>query len=236
MLIGFKTKIKHITNDQINYIIDNSGQSLYMWNKLLANYQEEIFFSSNMFTASSIKHYPNINKINYGKFKEDWMIPLNSRSLVFTVKKLKQTFKMFLKKVGSYPQFKGKYDNKRSFTTDNVKLTNDGLIPPKFKGKPFKLAHGYDILKDKDIKNVTFTKIHNDYYLSFNYDDGEVESNNVLPQSVIGLDWSPNKLYIDNNNNQGYNLPDHKKYINKIVNLQRVVSNKTKNSNNIKKM
>jgi transposase len=201
MLTGFKTKIKHITNDQIDYIVDNSGQSLVIWNKLLSNYQEEIFTSGNMFTASTVKHYPNINKINHGRFKEDWMIPLNSKNLVFTVKKLKQSFKMFIKKVGGYPQFKGKYDNKQSFTTDNVKLTSDGLIPLKFNSKPFELAYGYDILHGKDIKNITFTKIHNNYYLSFNYDDMEVESDDVLHQSIIGLDWSPSKLYIDNNNN-----------------------------------
>ena len=152
------------------------------------------------------------------------------------------------KKVGR-PKFKSKKDHRDSFTLYMIK--KEGLIDfnsrtifiPKLKDTKFKIANSS--LRSKWIEwfleatplNMTISRnACGEYYCSILFEREQDLEQSIRLSNSVGLDFSPNSLYIDNNNNPALNYKPYKQ-INKkkLTKLQRKLSRKQKGSKNREK-
>ena len=152
------------------------------------------------------------------------------------------------RKVG-YPKFKSKKSHKDSFTLcmiktkDLVNFNSRTIFIPKLKDTKFRIANSS--LKSKWIEwfleatplNMTISRnACGEYYCSILFEREQDLEQNIRLSNSIGLDFSPNNLYIDNNNNTAPNYKPYKQ-INKkkLTKLQRRLSRKQKGSKNREK-
>ena len=152
------------------------------------------------------------------------------------------------RKVG-FPKFKSKKDHKDSFTVYMIK--KEGLIDfnsrtvliPKLKSTKFRIANSS--LKSKWIEwfleatplNMTVSRnACGEYYCSIAFEKEQSLEQRIELSSSIGLDFSPDSLYVDNNNNTAPNYRPYKQ-INKkkLAKLQRNLARKQKDSSNREK-
>lgn len=152
------------------------------------------------------------------------------------------------KKVG-YPKFKSKKDRRDSFSLYMIK--KEGLIDfnsrtifiPKLKDTKFRIASSS--LRSKWIEwfleavplNMTISKnACGEYYCSVLFEKEQDLEQNISLSNSVGLDFSPNSLYVDNNNNTAPNYKPYKQLNSKkLTKLQRNLSRKQKGSNNREK-
>ena len=152
------------------------------------------------------------------------------------------------KKVG-YPKFKSKKSHKDSFTLYMIK--SEGLVDfcsktvfiPKLKNTEFRIANSS--LKSKWIEwfleatplNMTVSRnACGEYYCSILFERKQDLEQNIRLSNSIGLDFSPNNLYIDSNNNPAPNYRPYKQLNKKkLTKLQRKLARKQKGSNNREK-
>ena len=152
------------------------------------------------------------------------------------------------KKVG-YPKFKSKKSHRDSFSL--YMLKKEGLIDfnsrtifiPKLKDTKFRIANSS--LKSKWIEwflgaaplNMTVSRnACGEYYCSVLFEKVQDLEQNINLSNSIGLDFSPNHLYVDCNNNSAPNYKPHKQLNKKkLAKLQRNLARKKKGSNNREK-
>ena len=161
-------------------------------------------------------------------------------------KSLKRTRKG--RKVG-YPKFKSKKQHKDSFTLHMIKEENlvdfeaRVILIPKLKDTKFRIANSS--LKSKwiqwflEARPLSMTISRNacgEYYCSILFEREQDVIQNIKLSNSIGLDFSPNSLYIDSNNNAALNYKPYKQLNKKkLAKLQRRLSRKQKGSNNWEK-
>ena len=152
------------------------------------------------------------------------------------------------RKVG-YPKFKSKKSHKDSFTLymikikDLVDFDSRTIFIPKLKDTKFRIANSS--LKSKWIEwfleatPLSMTISRNacgEYYCSILFERKQDLEQNIRLSNSIGLDFSPNNLYIDSNNNTAPNYKPYKQINNKkLTKLQRRLARKKKGSNNREK-
>ena len=152
------------------------------------------------------------------------------------------------RKVG-YPKFKSKKSHKDSFTlcmirTENLVDFNSKIIfIPKLKNTKFRIANSS--LKSKWIEwfleatplNMTVSRnACGEYYCSILFEKEQDLEQNIRLSNSIGLDFSPNNLYIDSNNNPAPNYKPYKQLNKKkLTKLQRRLTRKQKGSKNREK-
>ena len=152
------------------------------------------------------------------------------------------------KKVG-YPKFKSKKQHKDSFTLYVIR--KKGLVNfeartifiPKLKDTKFRIANSS--LKSKwidwflEAKPLSMTVSRNacgEYYCSIVFEREQDIIQNIRLSNSIGLDFSPNSLYVDSNNNPAPNYKPYKQLNKKkLAKLQRNLSRKQKGINNREK-
>ena len=152
------------------------------------------------------------------------------------------------KKVG-YPKFKTKKDHKDSFTLHMIKkeslidFNSRTIFIPKLKDTKFRIANSS--LRSKwmewflEAVPLSMTISRNacgEYYCSILFEREQELEQNIKLSNSIGLDFSPNSLYIDSSNNSA---PGYKPYkqlnSKKLTKLQRRLARKQKGSNNREK-
>ena len=152
------------------------------------------------------------------------------------------------KKVG-FPKFKSKKSHKDSFTLcmiktkDLVNFNSRTIFIPKLKDTKFRIANSS--LKSKWIEwflkatPLSMTVSRNacgEYYCSILFERGQDLEQNIRLSNSVGLDFSPNNLYIDSSNNSAPNYKSYKQLNKKkLAKLQRNLSRKQKGSNNREK-
>ena len=152
------------------------------------------------------------------------------------------------RKVG-YPKFKSKKSHKDSFTLnmirkeDLVDFDSRTIFIPKLKDTKFRIANSS--LKSKWIEwfleavplSITISRnVCGEYYCSILFEKEQDLEQNIRLSNSIGLDFSPNSLYIDSNNNSAPNYKPYKQINNKkLTKLQRRLARKQKGSNNREK-
>ena len=152
------------------------------------------------------------------------------------------------RKVG-YPKFKSKKQHKDSFTLYSIR--KEGLVDfkartifiPKLKDTKFRIANSS--LKSKwlqwflEARPLSMTISRNtcgEYYCSILLEREQDAIQNISLSNSVGLDFSPNNLYVDNNNNIAPNYKSYKQLNKKkLKKLQRNLSRKQKGSNNWEK-
>ena len=152
------------------------------------------------------------------------------------------------KKVG-YPKFKAKKDHRDSFTLYVIRKENlidfnsRTIFIPKLKDTKFRIANSS--LKSKWMEwfleatplNMTVSRnACDEYYCSVLFEKEQDLEQNIRLSNSIGLDFSPNNLYIDSNNNIAPNYKPYKRLNSKkLTKLQRRLARKKKGSNNREK-
>ena len=152
------------------------------------------------------------------------------------------------RKVG-YPKFKSKKQHKDSFTLHMIR--EEGLVDfktrtifiPKLKDTKFRISDS--TLKSKwlqwflEARPLSMTISRNacgEYYCSILFEREQDIIQNIKLSNSIGLDFSPNNLYIDSSNNSAPNYKPYKQLNKKkLTKLQRNLSRKQKGSNNREK-
>ena len=152
------------------------------------------------------------------------------------------------RKVG-FPKFKSKKDHKDSFSLYSIRKKNlidfesRIIFIPKLKDTKFRIANSS--LKSKWIEwllgatPLSITVSRNacgEYYCSILFGREQDLEQSVKLSNSIGLDFSPNNLYIDSNNNSAPNYKPYKQLNKKkLTKLQRNLARKQKGSNNREK-
>ena len=152
------------------------------------------------------------------------------------------------KKVG-YPKFKSKKSHRDTFTVfmirkeDLVDFNSRTVFIPRLKNTRFRIASSS--LKSKWIEwfleavplNMTVSRnACGEYYCSILFEREQDLEQNIKLSNSIGLDFSPNNLCIDSNNNSAPNYKPYKQLNKKkLTKLQRNLARKKKGSNNREK-
>ena len=152
------------------------------------------------------------------------------------------------KKVGR-PKYKSKKSHEDSFNLHMIR--KEGLVDfntrtifiPKLKDTKFRIANSS--LKSKWIEwfleatplNMTISRnACGEYYCSVLFEREQDLEQNIRLSNSIGLDFSPNNLYIDSNNNPAPNYKPYKQLNSKkLTKLQRSLARKQKGSKNREK-
>ena len=152
------------------------------------------------------------------------------------------------RKVG-YPEFKSKKQHKDSFTLFMIREENlvdfkaRTIFIPKLKDTKFRIANStlkskwlQWFLKAKPLSMTISKNACGEYYCSIVFEREQDILQNVSLSNSIGLDFSPNNLYIDSSNNSAPNYKPYKQLNKKkLAKLQRNLSRKQKGSNNREK-
>ena len=152
------------------------------------------------------------------------------------------------RKIG-YPKFKSKKSHRDSFTLnmirkeDLVDFNSRTIFIPKLKDTKFRIANSS--LKSKWIEwflgatPLSMTISRNacgEYYCSILFEKKQDLRQNIRLSNSVGLDFSPNSLYVDSNNNTAPNYKPYKQINNKkLTKLQRRLARKKEGSNNREK-
>ena len=152
------------------------------------------------------------------------------------------------RKIG-FPKFKVKKDHKDSFAIymikkeDLIDFNSRTIFIPKLKDTKFRIANSS--LKSKwmewflEAVPLSMTVSRNacgEYYCSVVFEKEQDLEQSISLSNSIGLDFSPNSLYVDSNNSTSPNYKPQKQLNKKkLVKLQRNLARKQKGSNNREK-
>jgi len=204
----------------------------YYLNKKQTLYKEA---KNNLSCYETIKDLINLYK-EYPFLKE-----IDSMSLRCALFDLDNAYTKFFKEKIGYPKYKRKY-GKNSYRTNYIKSTYKNKIYeniildlnkkqitlPKLKQVKIRGYRNIKEIKGRII-NATITREANKYYVSVVYEQ-DIEINNTIPTSIVGIDLGIKDLVITSDNEKAI-----KKYEKRIKQIQKELSRKQPKSNNFYK-
>ena len=127
---SFKFRI-YPNEDQEILLVKHFGACRFVFNHYL-NKRKETYLEDN----KSLNYYDNANDLTQLKKDEDyiWLKEINSQSLQSSLRNLDTAYGKFFRKQTKFPRFKSKYDRQSFKIPQFVKLEENELIIPKFKG------------------------------------------------------------------------------------------------------
>ena len=128
-----------------------------------------------------------------------WLKEADSQALKYACRQVDNAYQRFFKKLGGYPKFRSKRDAVQSYTTTNAASIH---CEP---GRVSLPCLGWITVPDKrklpdnaNICRATVIRDHGQYYISVIYKtDDTVTVHPVDEDSVIGLDYKSDGLYVD---------------------------------------
>ena len=169
------------------------------------------------------------------KKEYEFLKEVDSISLQQSLRHLDAAYSNFFKnKETRFPKFKSK-KNDKSYTTvatnNNIKLYDKYITLPKLKEVRIKIHR--EIKQEEKIKSVIISRVSNKYYVSLvvTYEAKEIVCSKI--ESVIGLDYSMDKLFVSSDKEYQTNkesLHNYKKYEEKLALYQRRLSKCMKQS------
>ena len=222
---AFKFRI-YPTEAQKTLIHMTLGHNRFLWNKMLEDKQRHYELTKN-----SLHLTPAQYKNDYPFLKD-----VDSLSLANTQLNLEKAFRMFFKRKQDLPKFHSKkqdYGYTTNLVNHNIVLLKGYIKLPKL--GDVKIKQHRVIPNEMTLKSVTVSKSSTSkYYVSILYEYQKEITKQVVKQS-IGLDFSMNHFYVDD---QGFKL-DYPKDIqtdySKLRILQRSLSRRIKGSSNYHK-
>lgn len=222
------------TEDQEVFFAKSFGCCRKIWNLMLSDRIE-----SYKATGKSEKKTPAQYKEKYPYLKE-----VDSLALANVYMDLERAYQNFFNKRSRFPKFKSLKRARKAYTTNNqkgsiaisdskIKLPKVGLVKAKIHR---------EAPDDWVIKSATISKSSdNKYYVSVLF---EFEEKAVIPSvfdTVLGLDYKSDGLYMDSNGNIGTNHKYYRESQKKLAKEQRRLSrkkgskkNETKSNNYLK--
>lgn len=218
---GYKYRLKP-TEAQINIFSQTFGCVRKIWNVLLDEAKNGKF-----------------RKITEIKEEYPYMKLVDSQALTSTWKYLNQTFKQVAHKKCGYPNFKAKNYSSKTYTThsdcSNLKIKSKRIYLRKV--GDVKIVMHRDLPKDSKIKHATISRVADEYYISLTVEYTKVVK--TKKQDIIymlGLDYSPSLLYVDQEGESPKHIEQFIKEIKtcelKIKKLSKIMSRREKGSQN----
>ena len=198
------------------------GSVRFVYNKLLNKQEESNEYMSKVDSNNYCNH---VLKIEY-----PWLKEVDKFSLTNSIFNLNEAYRRYFNKLSNKPVYKSKRYSRNSYTTNftnnNIEIGDDYIKLPKVKKVKAKI-HRFPN-KNWKIKQATISKqSDNKYYVSvlFEYEK-EIINNTIDTSKSIGLDYTSNGLYVDDNGNVGSNHKYFKESKNKLAKLQKRLAKK----------
>jgi len=219
---SFKFRI-YPNEDQEILLVKHFGACRFVFNHYL-NKRKETYLEDN----KSLNYYDNANDLTQLKKDEDyiWLKEINSQSLQSSLRNLDTAYGKFFRKQTKFPRFKSKYDRQSFKIPQFVKLEENELIIPKFKG-------GIKINLHREINGeILFATISKsttgNYYVSLTC---EVQYQPYKKtNSKVGIDTGIKDLAILSDGTTYENIRSLKSKLKKLKYEQRQLSKKVKGS------
>lgn len=228
MLKGYKYRI-YPNEKQKEQIQKTFGCCRFIYNQCL-NYKIEKYKNEHI-SMSKIDLNNYCNQIL--KKKYEWLKEVDKWSLTNAIYNMDSAYKKFFNEHTSYPKFKSKKDNKKSYKTNfalnniEVSFKDNKIKLPKLKWVKAKVHRGFD----GKIKSATISQVPSGkYYVSI-----LVETEHIPMEStgcMIGIDLGIKDLLITSDGEKLDNIRTTKKYEDKLAKEQRKLSHKVKGGKN----
>jgi putative transposase len=223
MLKAFKYKLNP-TDSQKVFLNKHFGCARFIFNFFLNQRITE--YQTN---SKSLSIYDNYKELTSLKGVDDfnWRREVNSQSLQGSLKNLDASFKNFFKHKNGFPKFKSKHRKNSFCVPQNVSISNEGLIIPKFK-EPIKMI--VDRKFKGEIRQCTISKTPtNEYFVSILVETDHVKFEKTGKE--IGIDLGLKDFVITSDGDKYSNNRYTKLYAKKLKSNQQHLSRKIKGSN-----
>lgn len=192
---GYKYRF-YPTDEQKEQIEINLNCQRYVWNGFLAlkdfRYKE---FKESIGLSTMDKMLTTI------KMCENWLQKSDKWVLQQCLRQLDIAFQRFYKKIGKFPRFKSKRNQKDSYTTKPVFRKDDSFSIPKLGRLNINMSRPLDVEK---IGMCTISKKGSKYYISFNVVVSKTKYNESKER--VGIDLGL-KTFAYTSDNKKYVLP-----------------------------
>lgn len=224
---SFKYRI-YPTKEQENLIQKTFGCSRYVYNYFL-NMKIELYKTEQKFMT-----YNQCSKIlTQLKEETEWLREPDKCSLQNTLKDLDNAYKRFFKKHSSFPKFKSKKHNKKSYRTNGYIKFGDGYIQLPKLGK-LQLSNDKMIPQGRIVNATLSQSPSGKYFVSLCCVEVEIEPE-TKTGSVIGIDLGIKDFAITSDGEVIGNPKYLNKSLDKLAKLQRELSRKSRGSSNYNK-
>ena len=223
MLKAFKYKLNP-TDSQKVFLNKHFGCARFIFNFFLNQRITE--YQTN---SKSLSIYDNYKELTSLKGVDDfnWLREVNSQSLQGSLKNLDVSFKNFFKHKSGFPKFKSKHRKNSFCVPQNVSISNEGLIIPKFK-EPIKMI--IDRKFKGEIRQCTISKTPtNEYFVSILVETDHVKFEKTGKE--VGIDLGLKDFVITSDGDKYSNNRYTKLYAKKLKSNQQHLSRKIKGSN-----
>jgi putative transposase len=219
---SFKFRI-YPSKEQEILMAKHFGACRFVFNHYL-NKRKETYLED----KKSLNYYDNANDLTQLKKDENyiWLKEINSQSLQSSLRNLDTAYGKFFRKQTKFPRFKSKYDKQSFKIPQFVKLENNELILPKFKG-------GIKINLHQEIYGeILFATISKSttgkYYVSITCEVNHKSFDKT--DSKVGIDTGIKDLAILSDGTTYENIRSLKTKLKKLKYNQRQLSKKVKSS------
>lgn len=201
----------------------------FVYNKMLAEQKESYEKLKGNKTMLKKQKFPTPAKYK-GEFP--FLKEVDSLALANAQLNLQKAYKNFFEGRAEFPKFKSR-KQKQSYTTNqvngNIALQDGHIKLPKL--KLVKMKQHREIPADYKLKSCTISKTKTGkYYISI-LTEYEKEIKPVKIQSVVGLDFAMDGLYVESEQGEKANYPRfYRQSLDKLATGQRILSRKKKGS------
>lgn len=184
MIKSYKYRL-YPTEAQKNYFekVFGSTRFIYNWGleRKIAEYET---------TKKSLSCFDLTKEMTLLKRDKVWLKEVGNDSLQYSLRHLDNAFKRFFREKGSFPNFKSKHINRRSFSTyqgTSIDFDSSLLNVPKCKQIRIMVDREF---KGKFISSTISRTSTSKYFVSFRVEDGEDPPNKPKPREseTVGID------------------------------------------------
>lgn len=184
-------------------------------------------------TKENLNFYACCKELTALKKELTWLKEVDAYSLQCSLGNLDRAYKDFFNKKGSYPKFKSKKSNKKSYSTAMIVkiIDNSHIQLPKLKSVKCKISKQVD----GRIKSATVRKFpSNKYYISILVEKDDFPQHESTG-SVVGIDLGVKDFCITSDGIKYNNQHFLKKLEKKLIREQHTLSRKSRGSKNYEK-
>ena len=217
------------TEEQTHLMHKTFGCVRFVYNKMLAERKETYEKFKDDKEALKKQKFPTPAKYK-GEFP--FLKEVDSLALANAQMNLQTAYKNFFEGNAEFPKFKNRKAN-QSYTTNvvngNIELKDGHIQLPKL--KLVKIKQHREIPKNYRIKSCTISKTPSGKYYVSVLTEYEQIINPVKIESVVGLDFAMDGLYVESEQGEKANYPRfYRQSLDKLANEQRILSRKKEGS------
>ncbi|MEQ9356011.1 RNA-guided endonuclease InsQ/TnpB family protein [Coleofasciculus chthonoplastes] len=222
--VSFKTKLK-LNNKQATLLAKHAGTARHAWNWGLSLCLTALDNKEKLPTAIDL-HQRLVAEV---KSVNPWYDEVSPCSPQQALRHLATAFQRWLvSKVSQKPKFKKKGNKDSFYLEGRIKISGNRINLPQI---GWVTCH--EIPPSVTVKNVTISKLAQDWYISFSYEK-DIQTTAKI-RDRIGVDVGINRLSTCSDGTEVENVKAYQKAKGRLVRLQRTLSRKVKGSSNRQK-